>query len=80
MKYEHLLHKTQCCLMMHIVHLYPKCTERMLHSLATELIQYNNTAAPAEEISIAETWSLVDIWPLWYNGRENVSSTCTFAK
>jgi len=29
MKYEHLLHKRQCWLMLHIVHLYPKCTERM---------------------------------------------------
>jgi hypothetical protein len=61
--------------MLHIVHLFTKCTERTLHSLAAKSIQHNNTAAPAEEISIAETWSLVDIWPLWYNGHENVSST-----
>jgi hypothetical protein len=32
----------------------------------------------AEEISIAETWSLVDIWPFWYKGRENFPSA--FAK
>jgi len=59
--------------MLRIVHLYRKCTERTQHSQAAELIQYN-TAAAAEEISMAETWSLVDIWPVWYNGRENFSS------
>lgn len=74
MKYEHLLHERQCQLMLHIVHLYPKCTERMQHSLAAELIQYNNRAPLAEEISNVETWSLVDTWPLQYDGRENFSS------